>query len=110
MPLISEDCGNAEWFIDRVDCLKARRSADGFAARIAEVSHSRSELAAVGRRAQATVLRDFRIDAAVPGAERTLARAACERRPARGTAADFSRLARFADDLAATLLAERATA
>ena len=27
VPLISRDCGNAEWMIDGVDCLKAERSA-----------------------------------------------------------------------------------
>src|SRR5207253_1618197 len=37
VPLFTDDCGIAEWLIDGVDCLKADRTAEAFARRIAEV-------------------------------------------------------------------------
>jgi glycosyltransferase involved in cell wall biosynthesis len=106
VPLITADCGAAEWLIDGVDCLKAPRNAYGFAKRISEILHGELDLADLGRRGQAVVWREFHISRVVGEVERLLAEAASERRPARGGVGEFFTLATFGGGLIHALMSE----
>ena len=106
VPLFTSDCGNAEWMIDGVDCLKARRTPDGFAVRIGQVLRGEVGLDQIGRRAQSVAWREFHVSRAARKVEEVLLEAADERRARRGPAAQFVALARFAEGLVQTLLAE----
>jgi glycogen synthase len=106
VPLFSADCGIAEWLVDGVHCLKADRTVEAFALRIAQVLEGEVDLGAVGRRAQSVVCRDFHLDAVAPKVELVLEEAASERTAKRGPTQDFHKLARFADGLLPVLLTE----
>lgn len=106
VPLVSRDCGYAEWMIDGVDCLKAERSPAAFAARIAEIISGKIDLSQLGLRAQRIVWRDFHISHAVEKIQEILTEAAAQPRPAAGHRSDFLSLARFAEGVLQVLLAE----
>lgn len=107
VPLISAGCGNAEWMIDGVDCLKAPRDADRFARQIERVLCGEIDLEAIGRRAQSVAWRDFHISRALARVEPLLEEAASERCPPRGPSSEACDLARFAEGLVRVLAAER---
>lgn len=107
VPLFSDDCGNAEWLINEVDCLKARRDPASFADRIAQVLTGQVDLGAIGRRAQAAASREFHLDRIAPQVESILGEAAVERPAELPPASSFHKLATFADGLLPALLAER---
>jgi glycosyltransferase involved in cell wall biosynthesis len=109
VPVITADCGYAEWFIDELDCLKAPRTPDAFAERLAEVLDGRIDLGALGRRAQAVVWREFHISGPARRVQELLAEAAGERRPPSRSRHEFFALARFAEGLI-QVLAREATA
>jgi glycogen(starch) synthase len=106
LPVISHECGIAEWLIDGVDCLKAPRSATGFAEILAKVVRGEVDLPAMARRAQEVVWREFHISRVAAKVEQTLSEAASERRPAYGGTGEFFKLASFAEGLIQTLLQE----
>lgn len=106
VPLFTHDCGNAEWMIDEVDCLKAPRTADAFAHRLAQILVGDVDVAAIGRRAQAVVWREFHISAAAAQVEAILTAAAAERRVPRGNAGEYYALARYAEGVLHALLQE----
>jgi glycosyltransferase involved in cell wall biosynthesis len=106
VPLISADCGIAEWLVDGVHCLKADRTVDAFADGIVQILRGEIDLVAMGRRTQAVVRRDFGLDALMPRIERVLYDAASQPKAPARDAAEFNRLARFADGLLPSLLAE----
>jgi glycogen synthase len=106
LPLVTHDCGVAEWMIDGVDCLKAIRSPDGFAERIAQILNFELDVAPLARRAHAVVWRRFHISRAVEKVERILIDAAADARRPRGGPAEFFTLARFAEGLVQALMQE----
>jgi glycosyltransferase involved in cell wall biosynthesis len=107
VPLFTNDCGNAEWMIDGVDCLKARRDSDHFADRIAAILGGSIDLRAIGRRAQAVAWREFHISRAASKVETILAAAAAEdRRPVRRDPGEFFSLARFAEGIIQAVMEE----
>lgn len=106
VPLITADCGAAEWLIDGVDCLKAIRSPLAFAKRISEVLHQEIDLPALARRCQRVVWREFHISRVLGEVERLLAEAASERRPPRGGLAEFFTLSRLGEALIHALTSE----
>jgi glycosyltransferase involved in cell wall biosynthesis len=106
VPLITQDCGAAEWMIGDVDCLKAPRSSSGFAAVIARVLDGEINLGGIGRRAQAVVSREFHISRVIAQVEHILRDAATRRRPPRGDLSEFFDLARFAEALTHVLVEE----
>lgn len=106
LPLMSHDCGNAEWMVDNVDCLKAPRSAHGFAGALMRIINREVDLGALARRAQAVVAREFHIRNAAEQVQRILSEAALARPEPRGSAGDFSRFATFAEGLLRALLSE----
>ena len=106
VPLISQHCGNAEWFVHGVHCLKAERTPDAFAASLAAILGGSIDLAPIARRGAATVGRDFHLDAQVPGIERALASAAGRDRAPGGAGAEAYRMAVLAEKLARVLIQE----
>lgn len=58
--IITNDCGNAEWLVDGVHCVKARRDPASFAAALRDVA-TRADAEQIARRGQAVVYRDFNI-------------------------------------------------
>jgi glycosyltransferase involved in cell wall biosynthesis len=107
LSLFSADCGIAEWMIDGLDCLKARRSAEGFAQRMEQVLRGEVDLATIARRAQAIAWRHFHVSDVAARVERVLYAAARERRAPRGSLNDFYALATFAEGLIQAMLDER---
>jgi glycosyltransferase involved in cell wall biosynthesis len=88
VPLVSDRCGYGEWFAHGVHCLKAERSAEGFADAMHAVLSDRVDLPALARRSMAVVLRDFHLRAALPAIEEELERAARSRADRRRPSAD----------------------
>lgn len=113
VPLVSRDCGVAEWLVHGVHCLKADRSPRGFADAILGVAEGRTPLGPIARRASALATTDFHLDAVIPAVERILARAADEgsgRPPHYDRAGEAYRLAMLAERLSEGLIQERAIA
>jgi glycogen synthase len=108
VPLITSRCGVAEWLVHGVHCLKAERSAEGFARTLFEVATGSIALGPIARRATEIAWSEFHLDVILPKIEAVLTKAA---RPGRGsidrkTAADLYRLARMAEQLAEGLVEE----
>lgn len=99
VPVATQTCGLAEWFVHGVHVLKAPRTAEAFASTFADVMTSRVEIASIGRRVARVVRRDFAIGAIVPRIEASLAAAAAEGVCPRGSQADTYRLAVLAEKL-----------
>lgn len=99
VPMISWSCGNAEWCVDGVDCIKVEPDARALAVRIEDALEGRLQLAEVGRRARAVVGRAFHIDRIVVQIEDALL--AAQAIPARhpGRPEDAVRLAQLGDRL-----------
>jgi glycosyltransferase involved in cell wall biosynthesis len=106
VPLVTDDCGYSEWVIDGVDCLKAERSAAGFADRLIAIATRKVDLSKIGRRAQAVAWRDFHISKAVDTVEAMLREATASNRPPRSTVDDFFHLSTFAEGLISALVHE----
>lgn len=106
VPLMSRDCGNADWFIHGLDCLKARREPDAFATILADVFEGRIDLETLGRQAQATVWRHFHLDVLLPRIEDALTAEARRPRLAAGTADEAYQIAVLAEKLTQVLTQE----
>jgi glycogen synthase len=106
VPVLSQICGNAEWFVHGVHCLKAPRTAEDFAQVFQDILDGAIDLEPLGRRAAAVVRRDFHLDALIPKIERALHRASRLPRSAGGTAAEAYRMALLAEKLAQILVQE----
>ncbi len=103
---MSQVCGNSEWFVDRLDCLKADRTPEGFAEAFEAVLTGRTSLPEVARRGMNVVLRDFHLDTIVRRIEKELRAAADGPRPALVTPADAYRLALLAEKTFHALMQE----
>jgi glycogen(starch) synthase len=106
VPLISQNCGIAEWFVHGAHCLKAERTPDAFADTIGAVLDGSIDLEPIARRTAAVVGRDFHIDAQVPRIERALALAGRKPRGVAGSSGEAYRLALLAEKLARVLIQE----
>jgi len=102
VPLISADCGNAEWLVDGVHCIKAERSASAFADALERIIKGDVALAPIGRRLR-VLLRSFALEAVLPRIEEALqaerVRSEAGRRGARGTVQDVHLMAGLAETL-----------
>ena len=107
VPLMSQSCGNAEWFVHGAHCLKAERHPDAFADTLGAIMDGSIELGPIARRAAAVVGRDFHLDAQVPRIERALGRASGRHSGAvAGTSDEAYRLALLAEKLTRILVQE----
>ncbi|MFL5844066.1 MAG: glycosyltransferase family 4 protein [Solirubrobacteraceae bacterium] len=108
VPVISNDCGLAEWLVDSVHAIKIERSAPAVAAALGAALDGRCDLPGIGRRAQRMARTDLSVDRIAPEVERLMgvAQDLPARRP--GSADQAYVLARLAERLALTW-AERPT-
>ncbi len=72
VPLISRVSGVSEWLVDGVHCLKADRSAEGFALALRPVIDGDIVLSQLSRRAVRCVHENFAIEAVIPVVEKEL--------------------------------------
>jgi glycogen(starch) synthase len=110
VPIITRQCGIAEWLVHGVHCLKADRSPEAFARAITDVIAGRIDLQPIARRGAAAAWRDFHLDAIIPRIEHLLAVAAGREKGIAGSSHDAYRLARMAEQLTTALLQEALTA
>ena len=106
VPLLSQQCGFAEWFVSGVHCLKADRTPTAFADAITSILTGATDLGPIGHRAAAVVGRDFHLASTIPKIERALVKASKRSRAPAGTAADAYRMALLAEKLARVFVAE----
>jgi glycogen synthase len=104
--VLSQVCGNSEWFIDRLDCLKADRTPEAFAKMLEQVLRGEIPLADVARRGMRTILRDFSLGVIIRRIERELADATARPRSAAGSADEAYRLAVIAEKTFQTIVQE----
>jgi glycosyltransferase involved in cell wall biosynthesis len=108
VPIMARISGNSEWFVHGVHCLKAPRTAEGFARALGDILDGKIQLEPIGRRVAALVRRDFHLDGLLPRLEQVLAAGAQQSRAGAGTAAEAYRMARLAERLTQVLLQEEA--
>jgi len=106
VPIMSQVCGNSEWMVHGVHCLKVPRTAEAFAGVFRQVLEGRIDLEPLGRRASAMVRRDLYLETLAPRIERALDRAARAPRPPGGSTTDAYRLALLAEKLTQVLIQE----
>ena len=103
VPMLTRDCGAAEWLVHGAHCLKVDRTARSIAGTFREVLAGRIDLAPIARRAAEAAWRDFHLDVVLPKIERALRLAAVEGRgwrPDPAASAEAYHLALLADRLA----------
>jgi glycosyltransferase involved in cell wall biosynthesis len=110
VPLITDDCGLAEWLVHGVHCLKAGRTAPALVKSIQSILDGVIDLRLLGQRAQRVVWRDFHIEAVVPRIEAALLRASRKSRAGAGTVAEVHRMAAVAEKLSHLLIQESCAA
>ena len=107
VPLMSANCGIAEWMVDGVHCVKAERTAEAFARSLGEIIEGRIDLAPLARRAELAVRRDFHLDTLVPRIEKILEHAAGTAHDRKGIApAELYAIARLAEGVVGALIEE----
>lgn len=106
VPIISRQCGIAEWLVHGLHCLKADRTPEAFARAFADVIERRIDPEPIARRGAAAAWRDFHIDAIIPRFEQLLVDAASREKGVVGSSHDAYRLARMAEQLTTSLLQE----
>jgi glycosyltransferase involved in cell wall biosynthesis len=106
VPVITQNCGIAEWLVHGVHCLKADRTPRAFAEVFRRIADHQIDLEPLGRRGEVTAWRDFHIDTILPRIERMLVRASRQSRAGAGTAEDAYRLARMAEQMTQWLIQE----
>jgi glycogen synthase len=99
VPVLNRVCGAGEWLVNGIHCLKAERTAGSFADAFGQVLKGAVALEPLARRAEATVWRDFHLDALLPRIEGVLVRASDRPRAGAGSADDAYRLAVLAEKL-----------
>ena len=110
VPLLSQQCGFAEWFVSGVHCLKADRTPTAFAEAILAVLTGATDLGPIARRAAAVVGRDFHLETIIPRVDLALQTASRRPRSPAGTAADAYRMALLAEKLARVFVSEAVAA
>ncbi len=94
--VITRDCGNAEWMVDGVHCVKARRDVAGFVTVLRDVAEHPERYRPIAQRGQAVVQRDFHIEVVAAQIEAALEARRRERRTPRLGAPAIYSLARQA--------------
>ncbi|MFO0908404.1 MAG: glycosyltransferase family 4 protein [Isosphaeraceae bacterium] len=97
VPLLSAQCGVAEWLVHGVHCLKAPRTATGFAESLAAIRQGRVNLPRLSQRAERAAWDDFHINSIVPKVEHCLQVAMRERRSRSADDGTILRMARLGE-------------
>jgi glycosyltransferase involved in cell wall biosynthesis len=83
VPVVSADCGFAEWFVDGVHCIKIDRDRDSLALAVGQILSGQVDLETVGKRARSVVQSDFTLVGARMQVEQSLETAIRASRAAR---------------------------
>lgn len=102
----SQVCGISEWFIDRLDCLKAERTPQAFAKVFEQLLTGEIHLPDVARRGMRTTLRNYSLNRILQVIERELSSAVARPRSAAGSADEAYRLAVIAEKTFQTIVQE----
>jgi glycosyltransferase involved in cell wall biosynthesis len=99
VPIVSRDCGYAEWFVDGLHCLKVAPTPEHITNLLREILDGQRELEPIARRALGVTQDDFSLACILPEIERAFDDALHlpPRRP--GSLHDAHRLAKLADGL-----------
>jgi glycosyltransferase involved in cell wall biosynthesis len=97
LAIMSRVCGNAEWFIDGLECIKIERSAEALADAINRILQGQIALEEIGRRAARSVLHWFHISRILPRIEEELTAAVRSGRDPRRPASEAYRIALLAE-------------
>ena len=110
VPIMTRDCGVAEWFDHGVHVLKADRSPKSFADTIDAIADGRIPLEPIARRGLDRVWATFHLDGVLPHIEDVLEEAAGDSlaRTASASPDEIYRMARLAERLTERLIAEAA--
>jgi glycosyltransferase involved in cell wall biosynthesis len=108
VPLLSTPSGPAEWLVEDVHCLKARRNPEAFAATMRRVLDGEIDLAAMGRRGSYLVRTQFSLEQVLPVIEEELHTMAAQRRDPLGTGADLFRITVIAEAMIRRAVTEAA--
>lgn len=109
LPIISRNCGLAEWLVHGVHCLKVEPTAEDLARVFLDLLEWRIDSGPIADRARSSTWRDFHVDAIAPRIEGLLAEAASSAPTLAPSPPDeVVRLARLAEGLAESLIAEAA--
>jgi glycosyltransferase involved in cell wall biosynthesis len=108
--VMSRVCGNSEWFVDGLDCVKADRTPEGFASALEALATGQLSLPEIARRGMNTILRSFRLDKIIDQIQRELALAAAAPPPATVAPPDAYRLALLAEKTFHALIQETVAA
>lgn len=76
--LFTRASGNAEWFIDGLDCLKCDRDSRSIAAALAKVARGQVPLAQIAGQGRRLIAREYRLEKVLPKIEAVLSAAAAE--------------------------------
>ncbi len=106
VPVMTNVCGIAEWFVHGVHVLKADRTPEAMAAAFSAVLKGSFDLTALGRRLHSVIRRDFHLSALLPRIESALREASQEPKGVAGSAEDAYRLALLAERLSQVLVQE----
>jgi glycosyltransferase involved in cell wall biosynthesis len=70
VPIVSRDCGYAEWFVDGLHCLKVAPTAQSIGHALSNILDGKIALESIARRAMDVARDDFSIDNALPQIEK----------------------------------------
>ena len=108
VPVVTRDCGIAEWFEHGEHLLKTDRDAESFAETLGNIAEGVIPLEPIARRGLDVVWTDFHLDAVVPKIEAILHDAGLDLRyrSVSATGDEVYRMARMAERLAESLIGE----
>jgi glycosyltransferase involved in cell wall biosynthesis len=106
VPLISQTCGLAEWFVHGVHLLKARRSPQDFANQFAAILDGSIDLSPMSGRTAEIIAHEYTIESIAPRIVEVLTQEAIRPRSRAGSAAEAYQLAVLAERLSSVLIQE----
>ncbi|HEU5115897.1 MAG TPA: glycosyltransferase family 4 protein [Isosphaeraceae bacterium] len=106
VPVMTNVCGIAEWFVHGVHVLKIKRNAQAMADAYASVLNGSVDLTRMGQRLSSVIRRDFSLAALLPTIEESLGQAQVRSRAGAGTPEQAYRMALLAERLSHAMIQE----
>ncbi len=106
VPIISRECGVAEWLVHGVHCIKSEQSIDSLRESLRAILLGEVDLEPLARRGAAAAWRDFHIDPYLDKLEQMFDRLSTQSRAGAGDSGDAYRLALLGEKLAHLMIHE----
>ncbi len=106
VPILSRECGVAEWLVHGVHCLKSEKSAESLAESLQAILDGEVALEGLAKRGSAAAWRDFHLDPYLDKLEPMFERVSTQSRAGAGELGDVYRLALLAEKLAHLMIHE----